>query len=446
MVGAGILNASFVEMKTDTGSYSNTKSSSVQDDFTKILDAQGKNYKTTEKKDDIRSDSNGSVNEKKEMFQKLFRKDAVNQTDELPEEEAVACVMVKAEVVMEQIVEELSGQFDLEAIQECMNQLGMTEADLFDKQNVTKLVMELMGISDMSELLVDNSLSETIKNLYAEIETISENMMNELGMSQTEFEKLLEKVDVAIEAMRGEDELVNQEFMVTEELDDSELKAGQTDDTVTITVESASSDDTETVIKTSSEETANGEHDTEEDGQGQQENILGGGILDSLNNAVNSSAAAQESGITERIMVKILDEIKVSVGPETTSLEIQLEPESLGKVSIEVSSKSGILTAHIAAENEIAKEVIESQLSTLKETLESQGLKVDEIEVMVASKGFEQSFEKEQNGSGKENQTKTKKHISQEELDEINGISQVQEETLVEEVMKDMGNTVSYTA
>ena len=53
MVGAGILNASFVEMKTDTGSYSNTKSSSVQDDFTKILDAQGKNYKTTEKKDDI---------------------------------------------------------------------------------------------------------------------------------------------------------------------------------------------------------------------------------------------------------------------------------------------------------------------------------------------------------------------------------------------------------
>ena len=86
-----------------------------------------------------------------------------------------------------------------------MNQLGMTEADLFDKQNVTKLVMELMGISDMSELLVDNSLSETIKNLYAEIETISENMMNELGMSQTEFEKLLEKVDAAIEAMRGED-------------------------------------------------------------------------------------------------------------------------------------------------------------------------------------------------------------------------------------------------
>ncbi|MBQ3584041.1 MAG: flagellar hook-length control protein FliK [Lachnospiraceae bacterium] len=445
MVGAGILNASFAEMKTDTGSYSNTKSSSVQDDFTKILDAQGKNYKTTEKKDDIRSDSNGSVNEKKEMFQKLFRKDAVNQTDELPEEEAVACVMVKAEVVMEQIVEELSGQFDLEAIQDCMNQLGMTEADLFDKQNVTKLVMELMGISDMSELLVDNSLSETIKNLYAEIETISEDMMNELGMSQTEFEKLLEKVDAAIEAMHGEDELVNQEFMVTEELDDSELKAGQTDDTVTITVESASADDSETVIKTSSEEAANGEHDTE-DGQGQQENILGSGILDSLNNAVNSSAAAQESGITERIMAKILDEIKVSVGPETTSLEIQLEPESLGKVSIEVSSKSGILTAHIAAENEIAKETIESQLSTLKETLESQGLKVDEIEVMVASKGFEQSFEKEQNGSGKENQTRTKKHISQEELDEINGISQVQEETLVEEVMKDMGNTVSYTA
>ena len=79
---------------------------------------------------------------------------------------------------------------------------------------------------------------------------------------------------------------------------------------------------------------------------------------------------AQGTGISETVMNQILDSISANVNSEMTSLELQLNPESLGKVNVTVSAKEGILTAQIVAQTEIAKEAIESQISVLKETFE----------------------------------------------------------------------------
>lgn len=76
---------------------------------------------------------------------------------------------------------------------------------------------------------------------------------------------------------------------------------------------------------------------------------------------------------------------------DVTSLQMQLYPEHLGKVSIQVVSKNGVLTAQIAAENEVAKAALESQLATLKESFDSQGIKVQSVEVMVSTNAFEQN-------------------------------------------------------
>jgi flagellar hook-length control protein FliK len=71
----------------------------------------------------------------------------------------------------------------------------------------------------------------------------------------------------------------------------------------------------------------------------------------------------------KEIVNQIVDKIKVVIKPEATSMEIQLNPENLGKVNLSVISKNGQLTAHFTTESQAAKEALESQMQTLKETL-----------------------------------------------------------------------------
>ena len=121
---------------------------------------------------------------------------------------------------------------------------------------------------------------------------------------------------------------------------------------------------------------------------------------------------------------------------------MQLNPENLGKLNIQLVSKNGEVTANIMAQSETVKEVIESQITMLKDTLMEQGIKIEAVEVTVASRGFEENFE---NQERENEQQKPKRHISQQELDEINGVSSVAD-ILEEEMMKQNGNSVSIKA
>lgn len=66
-------------------------------------------------------------------------------------------------------------------------------------------------------------------------------------------------------------------------------------------------------------------------------------------------------------------------------LSIQLEPEELGTVRVQVSMGSRGLHVKLATEASDAKEIIQSSLPQLKAAFESQGLKVDRFDVAVAS-------------------------------------------------------------
>ena len=72
-------------------------------------------------------------------------------------------------------------------------------------------------------------------------------------------------------------------------------------------------------------------------------------------------------------------------------MELQLNPEHLGRVHLTITEKEGMMTAQFAAETHAAKEAIESQLMQLRETLQEQGLKVESIEVTVADFSFNQN-------------------------------------------------------
>jgi flagellar hook-length control protein FliK len=139
-------------------------------------------------------------------------------------------------------------------------------------------------------------------------------------------------------------------------------------------------------------------------------------------------------------MKQITDAVKLTMKSDVTSLEMQLYPEHLGKISIQVAAKNGVMTAQIAAENETAKIAVESQIDILKQSLQEQGLKVESIEVMVSTKGFDQE---KGNNHSQESEKNKNRRVRKDILEEL---TKDQEDEEDESVKETLGNTVSFTA
>ena len=67
---------------------------------------------------------------------------------------------------------------------------------------------------------------------------------------------------------------------------------------------------------------------------------------------------------------------------QTTELVMQLKPEHLGQLTMKVSvANNGTVTAVFQSENAQVRAAVESQLTQLKQELQQQGLKVDNVSV-----------------------------------------------------------------
>lgn len=108
-----------------------------------------------------------------------------------------------------------------------------------------------------------------------------------------------------------------------------------------------------------------------------------------LQNETNEPPGAVKTQITntakelvnQMVFKQLVDSSHLLVGKDHSEIKIQLKPEFLGKVSLEISIEHGVVKAEIAAENQQVKQLIEANLGNLKQTLTSQGLKVDQLVV-----------------------------------------------------------------
>ena len=150
-------------------------------------------------------------------------------------------------------------------------------------------------------------------------------------------------------------------------------------------------------------------------------------------------------------MDQIMNYMKIQLKPGMDQLEMQLHPENLGTVHIQLVSKGGEITAQFHVQNEAVKAALESQISTLQETLKDQGVKVEAVQVSVESHGFESNLWQ---GQGREENTfsqnnrKAPRRINLNELD-VNGLTEEEvseEDLLAAKMMEANGNTVDYTA
>ena len=153
---------------------------------------------------------------------------------------------------------------------------------------------------------------------------------------------------------------------------------------------------------------------------------------------------------TMDLIEQVAEQVRVHISEGTTSMEMQLNPENLGKVYVNVYSREGTIHAQLAASNESVRAALETQVADLRQNLTQAGVKVDAIEVTVASHEFERNLEQngeseKQQGERQEEKVSHRRNLNSDSLDELSGLM-TEEETLAAQIMRDNGNSVDLTA
>ena len=154
---------------------------------------------------------------------------------------------------------------------------------------------------------------------------------------------------------------------------------------------------------------------------------------------------------TMDLLEQVAEQIRVNVSQGTSSMEMQLNPENLGKVYVNISSKEGMIHAQLAASNEAVRAALETQVADLRQNLNQAGVKVDAIEVTVASHEFEKNLEQNQENEkqqGERQQEQSggrRRNLNLSSLDGLSGLM-TEEETLAAQMMRENGNSMDVTA
>ena len=109
---------------------------------------------------------------------------------------------------------------------------------------------------------------------------------------------------------------------------------------------------------------------------------------------IKSNQTTLPKGIGERSIVdQVVQKFIFRGGDSNNEIKMRLEPPSLGTVRMSVSTQSDIVRTVIIAENQAVKQILENNLSQLKDSFSGQGLKIESFQVMV---GGEPGFKDQQ--------------------------------------------------
>ena len=151
---------------------------------------------------------------------------------------------------------------------------------------------------------------------------------------------------------------------------------------------------------------------------------------------------------TTEIIRQIVNQISIANTTGESVIEMQLNPENLGKLYINVTEKNSEITARIAVSNEAVKNALESQLATLRENLQDANIRVNDVEITIATHEFERNLE--QNAGNENGRHNGQQYTHQSSNNGGNGSGQNEtasdEARLTAQIMRDNGNSVDFMA
>lgn len=311
-----------------------------------------------------------------------------------------------------------------EELKGALDQAGLDMVDFLDSGTLEQF---MLGIQDASKLdmLIDEKLAGTINDVVSGLEEILENVAGEFDVETviTEAKKLLQEADSEAVTENNTNEVTNFANYA-----DKSIESDNADSSKNMFGENAG-EDKKPMAKTN-------------------ENPVVSNLNQAIDRAFESLDSVGDIASSELyeadIVRQIVDNIKTNISRTTTSLEVVLNPESLGKVLVNVSEKDGVMQARIIAENEAAKNAIEASIANLKEAFDSRELKVEAIEVMVGTfESFEQQSESEENNNSGKAKSAGNGNFS---LDgDVVDEELTEQEKLQAEMMRMSGNRVNYS-
>lgn len=419
---------------------SNVQSDNHAESFDETFNSMRTEKSATSKDNDEvgtkRSDDNQTA-----RIENAGRKNQVKPEEEVTEEQVAAM----SDEVASQIKEMLMDKYNIseEELNATIDSLGMKDENLLNVADLTQIVMKLEGVENQADMLTNPSFAENLKDILSKTEEIKMNVKPE------EFN--VEKM-IADESEVDENEAASQ--LIDEMMTDEVVEETAEDETAETDMDGIVDD--AQMSEQMMAENASSAKDNGSDG------LLKHG--DSEKNTVDAKSANENVAVqpqdfaqklTEDLSAKVgetkandivrqvVEQTQLHVKQGVTSLEMQLYPEHLGKVLVQVVSHDGNITAQITAESEAAKNALESQLTLLKDNLNNQGVKVENVEVTIASHAFEQNMQGERNGEQNSSQSKRGRRTTGMFFDEV---SDEQLEENEQGIMELKGSTVSYSA
>ena len=337
--------------------------------------------------------------------------------------------------MVQQILQQITDQLGVsqEEVLQAMDTLGISMEDL--SQNMAALLTELTGADQMA-VLTDETLYTQVSELTEAVEQTIEELADDLGMDKEQLTALLQ------DSVKTQEEPV----VVVEQ----ELAAPVND----VQPENTGDQEVQTVAATDieAEQPRETKRDESSDMQQQMQDMQK--PTENLQQIQSSATAVEQSTErfdlqrTQEIIDQIADYVKIHSSEKLTSMEIELNPASLGSVNLHVSSKGGVISAQLYAQDEAVRAALESQVAVLKESLEAQGMKVDAIEITEHSHQLEQNLD--QNGDRQESTEAQKKPgrrlLNLDELPEEEAYEEemTQAEKLQIEMMRMGGNKLNF--
>ena len=128
-----------------------------------------------------------------------------------------------------------------------------------------------------------------------------------------------------------------------------------------------------------------------------------------------ASASNQVNISKEDVLAQIHSKLQMMNSTSNAKLTMVLNPESLGKVSIQLINTKDGLTAELQVASQTVKDILDSNLSNLKDTLSAQGVQVNDMSVKVSQSENNADMDyTEQEGNGGNKQEQEKRHKEQE--------------------------------
>ena len=374
--------------------------------------------------------------------------------------------------ISSQIVEKVTDDLDIseDELNNAMQLLGLTAMDLLNPANLAALYCEVTGNASDPQALVLNADFTALFNDVSQVASENDAQLDLLSQLTASDDGEILDADIVSSADTTEK-------TVDSSYDDTAASGQNINDTAdeAVKVYDGSTQDSSYQNSdegTSSGETGNGITSDEnaektqvdssfddsgervlhhDDGAHSDNSVLHASVSEQLNTDTSFEMSQSQSRLrvdTTDIIRQIVDSMSISNTTEESAINLQLTPESLGRMYINVSQKNSEISARIAVSNEAVKEALQTQMVNLKEALNNSGIRVNEVEITVASHEFERNLEQGAANDSRQ-QESTNSYNGSNSSDSGIDSDMMQdrvEERLVTQIMRDNGNSVDFTA